>query len=277
MPDINNMQNMTNMNEIVGKANFLFITFDTLRYDVAQAEHAAGRLPFLASLLPAGWEERHAPGSFTYASHCAFFAGFLPTPARPGLHERLFSLQFAGSETTGENSYAFDTPDIVAGFAGLGYRTMCIGGVGFFKKQNPLSCVLPGLFQESYWQPEFGVTDPDSTRHQVEFAVQLLQQKLEQKVFLFMNLSALHQPNCHYLPGSAGDTLTSHAAALRYIDSQLPPLFQTLNQRGDTFVILSSDHGTTYGEDGYTGHRLGHEKVWTIPYADFLLPQGSLP
>lgn len=264
---------MHDMNQIVGKSNILFITLDTLRYDVAQHELASGGTPFLASVLPAGWQERHAPASFTYAAHCAFFAGFLPTPAKPGKHERLFCLKFAGSETTGDNSFCFDAPDIVSGFSQLGYRTMCIGGVGFFKKQNPLSCVLPRLFQESYWEPAFGVTDPDSTKHQIAFAQQLLQQKPDQKVFLFMNVSALHQPNCHYLPGSTGDSLASHAAALRYIDSQLSPLFQTLEHIGDTFVILSSDHGTTYGEDGYTGHRVGHEKVWTIPYADFLLPQ----
>ncbi|MFZ6733121.1 STM4013/SEN3800 family hydrolase [Undibacterium sp. Ji42W] len=267
---------MHDMNQIVGKSNVLFITLDTLRHDIAEQEFAAGRTPFLASILPSGWEERHAPGSFTYASHCAFFAGFLPTPAKPGVYERLFSLKFAGSETTGTNSYSFDTPDIVSGFSEIGYRTICIGGVGFFKKQNPLSCVLPDLFQESYWQQEFGVTDPDSTRHQVEFAIELLQQKLDQKVFLFMNLSALHQPNCHYLPDAVGDSVASHAAALRYIDSQLPPLFQALNQMRDTFVIISSDHGTTYGEDGYTGHRLGHEKVWTIPYANFHMRKGSL-
>ena len=31
-------------------------------------------------------------------------------------------------------------------------------------------------------------------------------------------------------------------------------------------------HGTAYGEDGFTGHRLGHEVVWTVPYAQFVLP-----
>ena len=30
---------------------------------------------------------------------------------------------------------------------------------------------------------------------------------------------------------------------------------------------------TAYGEDGYTGHRLGHSVVWTVPYAEFLLPR----
>ncbi|MES2934917.1 MAG: STM4013/SEN3800 family hydrolase [Pseudomonadota bacterium] len=261
------------MNDIVGKANFLFITFDTLRYDVAQTEHAAGRTPNLARYLPQGWEKRHAPGSFTYASHCAFFAGFLPTPAQPGRHERIFSLKFAGSETIGPRTCIFDTPDIVSGFSELGYRTICIGGVGFFNKKNPLSCVLPNLFQESYWTHEFGVTDPCSSQHQVEFALQLMQQRIDEKLFLFINISALHQPNCHYLAGASEDSVATHAAALRYVDSQLPPLFQAFNQRGDTFVILSSDHGTTYGEEGYTGHRLSHEQVWTIPYAHFLLPR----
>ncbi len=268
---------MLDMNEVVGKANFLFITFDTLRYDVALAEFEAGRTPNLAKLLPQGWEKRHSPGSFTYAAHSAFFAGFLPTPAEPGQHQRILALQFGGSATIGPNTCVFDAPDILSGFAARGYRTVCIGGVGFFNKLNPLSCVLPNLFQESYWQVDFGVTDPESTCKQVAFARQLLQASpAPENVFMFINLSALHQPNCHYLAGAQGDSLATHAAALRYIDSQLPPLFEAFNQRGDTFVILSSDHGTCYGEDQYTGHRLAHEQVWTIPYAQFFLPRGCL-
>ncbi len=36
------------------------------------------------------------------------------------------------------------------------------------------------------------------------------------------------------------------------------------------------NHGTAYGDDGYTGHRLGHPSVWTVPYAHFFLePTGS--
>ena len=83
---------MHDMNALVGSCDFLFITLDTLRHDIAQREFAAGRTPFFQSLFPAGWEKRHAPGSFTWSSHCAFFAGFLPTPAEPGTHERWFPL-----------------------------------------------------------------------------------------------------------------------------------------------------------------------------------------
>lgn len=266
---------MLNMNDIVGKVNILFITFDTLRYDVACTELAAGRTPCLARVLPpSGWERRHTPGSFTYAAHCAFFAGFLPTPACPGQHERLFALGFSGSATTGSSTHVFTADNIVAGLAAEGYRTVCIGGVGFFKKENPLSRVLPGLFQESYWEPGFGVTDPESTRHQVAFAVRRMEQLPHDKLFLFMNISALHQPNACYLAGAETDSIETHAAALRYVDSQLEPLFNAFRARGDTFTILCSDHGTAYGEDGYTGHRLAHATVWDVPYAEFLMPAG---
>jgi hypothetical protein len=32
---------------------------------------------------------------------------------------------------------------------------------------------------------------------------------------------------------------------------------------------LMSDHGTLFGEEGWTGHRIGHPAVWTVPYAEF--------
>ena len=73
------------MREIVGRCDILFITLDTLRYDAACDALARGLTPNIAARLPNQmWEERHSPGSFTYAAHQAFFAGFLPTPAQPG-------------------------------------------------------------------------------------------------------------------------------------------------------------------------------------------------
>jgi hypothetical protein len=266
-----------NLNQIVGSHDLLLITFDTLRYDVAQSLWEQGRTPNLAKLLlPTGWEMRHSPGNFTYAAHQAFFAGFLPTPIAPGNHIRPFALEFAGSTTTGPETCILDAASIPEGLANRGYRTICIGGVGFFNLQNPLSCVLPGLFQERYWSPELGVTDPNSTENQVALACKRLQAiPAQERVFLFINLSALHQPNYFYLPGATSDSLSSHAAALEYIDRALVPLWQALARRGPSFAILCSDHGTTYGEDGYTGHRLAHPQVWTVPYAEVLLSGAS--
>ncbi len=264
------------MNAIVGTHDLLFVTLDTLRYDVARELCEAGRTPNLAALLPGGrWELRHTPGSFTYAAHQAFFAGFLPTPATPGKHDRLFALRFDGSQTTGGRTCVLDAGDLVSGLRGVGYHTVCIGGVGFFNKQNPLGSVLPGLFDESHWSRKLGVTDPASTDNQVALATRILARTpREQRVFMFLNVAALHQPNHFYLPGGtagSADTIASHAAALEYVDRALAPLFEACRARAKTLCIVCSDHGTAYGDDGYKGHRLAHPSVWNVPYAEFVL------
>jgi hypothetical protein len=262
------------MNQLCRSHDLLLLVLDTLRFDVAQMQWGAGGTPNLRRLLPSGWEERHSPGNFTYAAHQAFFAGFLPTPASPNVaHTRLFAGRFAGSETTGPGTKAFDAPDIVTGLRGEGWRTICVGGVGFFNLQTPLSRVLPGLFQEAYWETRFGVTDRDSTRYQLEFAAEKLLERPEAPTFLFINVSALHQPNYFYLTKEGPDTIESHAAALRYVDAQFPILLRALaRKRRPTLCILTSDHGTAYGEDGWTGHRLGHPLVWTVPYGEAIVP-----
>src|SRR5262249_17527839 len=71
------------------------------------------------------------------------------------------------------------------------------------------------------------------------------------------------------------DSLLTHAAALAHVDSQLPPLFDVLRRRGLCLCVLCSDHGTAYGEDGFSGHRLSHPVVWTVPYAELLLPEAA--
>ncbi len=260
-----------NANALIGTHDVLFVVLDCLRFDVARDELAAGRTPNLGALIPK-WEERHAPGTFTFASHQAFFAGFLPTPALPGRHPRLFATRFGGSETITPDTCVFEAPDIVHGLAQRGYRTICVGGVGFFNPANPLGKILPGFFDEAHWSPQLGVTDPESTRHQVALACARLEAVPKSKrAFVFVNVSALHQPNKHYLPGATADSKESQAAALRYVDSQLPPLFAAMRERGPSLCIISSDHGEAYGDDGYFGHRLAHPSVWTVPYAQLVL------
>lgn len=266
---------MINAQALIGSHDILFITLDTLRYDVAQSAIRTGRTPFLASLLPhSGWELRHTPGSFTFAAHCAFFAGFLPTPATPGRHPRLFAAKFAGSETSTENTAVFEAADIVTGLAQQGYHTICVGGVGFFNQLTPLGRVLPDLFQAAFWREDLGVTHPHSTRNQVEVAEFALRATpVHQRVFLFLNISALHQPNYIFSSGAQHDSIETMSEALAYVDSQLPPLFAACRRRAPLLCILCSDHGTAYGEDGYEGHRLAHPSVWNVPYAEFVLSQ----
>ncbi|MHA3916396.1 STM4013/SEN3800 family hydrolase [Halovulum sp. GXIMD14793] len=248
----------------------VFLTLDSLRYDVAAEAMADGHTPVLARAL-GQWEHRHSPASFTYAAHQAFFAGFLPTPADPARagEERLFAVRFAGSKSVGPKTLEFDAADIVTGFADAGYQTVCIGGTGFFNKQTPLGRTLPDLFAESWWSPAMGVVNPRSQDHQVAKAFDCLT-AADRSVFLFMNLSACHTPHHAYLPGAHRDSAKSQGAALKALDHALAPLFAAL--RGPTLLVACSDHGDAFGEDGYHGHRIGHSSVWDVPFGAAILP-----
>ncbi|MBC6459040.1 STM4013/SEN3800 family hydrolase [Actinomadura sp. HBU206391] len=262
------------MNALIGGHDVLLVTLDTLRYDVAAELAAAGRTPTLTHHLPGGrWERRHTPGSFTYAAHAAFLAGFLPTPAGPGPHPRLFAARFAGSESTGDGTWVFDAADLPAGLGKAGYHTVCVGGVGFFNKLTPLGSALPALFAESHWTPECGVTDPASLENQIAQVERVMaRQPADRRLFMLVNVAALHQPNWFYRAGATragGDSRDTHAAALEYVDRYIGRLFDLM--RRPCLVIICSDHGTAYDDDGHTGHRIGHEVVWTVPYGEFLL------
>ena len=262
---------------MIGTHDVLWVTLDTLRYDVAAEALAAGLTPQLARVLPGGrWERRHSPATFTYAAHHAFFAGFLPTPVTPGPHPRPFAARFAGSETTVAQTAVFDARDVVSGLAQAGYHTVCIGGVGFFNKQTALGSVLPGLFRESHWRVELGVTDARSTQNQVELAGRIIAElDPDRRLFLFLNVSAIHQPNCIFVPGATEDNPRTMAAALAYADHWIGVLFQRMRRRAAVLAVVCSDHGTAYGEGGFRGHRLAHPVVWDVPYAEFVLERGS--
>jgi len=279
-----------NMNDVVGKDDILFLSLDTLRYDVANEEYLADNLPNLCS--NGGWEKRHSPGNYTYSSHQSFFIGFLPTPVEYApLHQRewLFLTKKTGLRSiSGSNTFLYEGSNFIEGLERVGYKTICIGGVVFFSKMEGVYSVLPDMFQESYWNPRFGVTNPRSAEEQVRLAIKLLEKTdRNQRVFMFINISAIHGPNYFYLDkfkdknntyrgkknilASKFDCVDSQRAALRYVDKCLEPLFECMKKRNRTFCIALSDHGTCYGEDGYQGHIVSHDVVWTVPYRHFFL------
>ncbi len=269
-------QPAVDMQQIVGTHDLLFVCLDTLRYDVAKAEEEAGRTPVLNRFGP--WEKRQAAGNFTYPSHHAMFAGFLPLPFEAKSMqegEMLFFPQSVGLGRKGpQGAYCYDAPTFVQALAAEGYATICIGGVSFFDKRSALGSVFPAMFEQSYWQPAFGCQVPESTERQVAFALtRLARVPKAQRVMMYINIDAIHYPNYFYLPGEREDNVRTHAAALRYVDGQLAPLFAAFGQRGPTFVICCSDHGTCYGEDGRVFHGLNHPVVETVPYKQFFLGQ----
>ncbi|WP_127960135.1 STM4013/SEN3800 family hydrolase [Serratia microhaemolytica] len=264
------------MKSLIGSHDILFITLDSLRFDVAQQAHDAGKTPEISRYLPVqGWQKCHAPGTFTYPSHQAFFAGFLPTPCQPGRHSRLFAARFAGSTTTDATTFSFDEPDLPAALSARGYDTICIGGVGFFNLRPPLGTQFPALFQQAYWEPSMGPASRHSTQRQVDKALAVLRGLPSHKrVLLFINVSATHQPT-HIFTDAKKDSLETQTAALCYADSHLGRLFTAMALRRPTLVILCADHGEAFGEQGFFGHRLAHPSVWEVPYTQFILQDTS--
>lgn len=261
---------MINARDLIPHADVVLLTIDSLRYDVAVAAMEAGETPHLAQLLPNGWELRHTPATFTFAAHQAFLAGFLPTPARAGRHPRLFAAEFEGSTSTARHTFTFAESNLPEALGARGYRTVCVGGVGFFNGRTELGRTLPRLFHEAHWSPATGVKNPASAQAAVNKAVERLR-AIPERVFLLLNFAATHTPTHFYIAGERRDSPATQQAALHTVDAALPPLLDALRARSDTLLMVCADHGTCFGEDGYWGHRLAHPNVLNVPYGEVVL------
>lgn len=263
------------MGQVVGEQDILFLCLDTLRYDAAIQEEKAGNTPVLNRY--GSWERRQAPGNFTYPSHHAMFAGFLPCPSgAKSLADRemlFFPRQIGMGRKPPEGAFAFSGSTIMEGLEKEGYDTWCVGGVSFFDKRTDLGKVFPGYFQKSYWNPSFACPVKESTANQVDFILKRIAgAEPGRRIFLYLNVDAIHYPNYFYLDGAENDSLESHRAALRYVDGQLGRLLDGWKQvRGGGFVVCCSDHGTCYGEDGCQFHGIDHPAVNTVPYKHFFI------
>jgi arylsulfatase A-like enzyme len=59
--------------------------------------------------------------------------------------------------------------------------------------------------------------------------------------------------------------------ALEYLDGVFARLFRALPR--NTWVVVTSDHGELFGEDGYFGHGpINHEKVLEVPFVEGMVP-----
>lgn len=262
------------MDDVVGKRDIVMLCLDTLRWDVAQSEEETCGTPVLNRY--GKWIESFASGDFTWPAHHAIFAGFLPAPVEArsiSARRKLFFPKTGGNSLPPQGAFLYEGQNFVEGLAGVGYETNCIGGVSFFDKRTPLGSVFPAMFQHSFWRPAFSCVNKKSVENQVAFIVKRLEKTPQDRnLFYYINVSAIHYPNRFYLDGKTKpDNLLSHAAALRYVDEKLEPLFEAFRKRRGAFVILFSDHGTSYGEEGFESHGLPNSHVMRVPYKHFFL------
>ena len=59
--------------------------------------------------------------------------------------------------------------------------------------------------------------------------------------------------------------------AVRYLDQVVERLFNMVPK--NTWIIITSDHGELFGEEGYFGHGpIQHDKVFEVPFVEGLVP-----
>ena len=267
-------KDILDMNKIVGNYHILFVCIDSLRFDIAYEEEKNGGIPILNRY--GSWRKCQAAGNFTYPSHQAMFAGFLPIDEEINEMKKREKLFFSADIGMGrkapEEAFLFSQPTWVQGLADIGYETYCIGGLSFFDKRTQIGSVMPSYFQHSYWNPSFGCQVKDSAKNQIDFVLKKLSMIDDnKKIMMYINICAIHYPNYFYSTDETKDSVNTHRLALRYVDSQLGRLFDGFAKKGNTFVICCSDHGTCYGEDGVWYHGINHPIVNTVPYKHFII------
>lgn len=59
--------------------------------------------------------------------------------------------------------------------------------------------------------------------------------------------------------------------AVRYLDGVMERMFNMVPR--DTWLIVTSDHGELFGEDGFFGHGpVAHDKVFEVPFVEGIVP-----
>lgn len=260
---------MIRAGDLVGTHDIVLVTLDSLRHDVAVTARAAGRTPCLDRVLPP-WEERESPATFTLPAHQAFLAGFLPVPAGAARPPRMFGARFDGAVGVRPGTFVFDEPSLPEALAARGYRTACVGGVGFFSGRGALGSLIPSHFDTSAWSPASGPGSPVSAPAVVDAARQMVDETPSRtRLFLLVNVATTHTPTHIHLPGAHRDSVETQAAALAAADEHLGRLVDGL--RRPALLVVCSDHGDCFGEDGRHGHGISHPLVLTVPYAEAVL------
>jgi hypothetical protein len=261
--------------------SFLFLTFDSCRYDVMCDAQTPVLDRHTSEMLPA-----QSPANFTYAAHHAFFAGMLPHVAEDRPYYNRFVKQLWGLAKVGEGELVAErglkvvrsSGNVVSGLRDAGYQTIGAGAMNWFQ-QDALT----------RWFEKFCFTDTDADA-QIDFV--LREVDAAKPFFAFINFGETHDPfqykgkqgRCSYPvqsrlmewpPVEKGETGRDSEAywhqveAVEFLDSRLPRLFDGLP--GNTIVVVCGDHGEAMGEDGFWGHAVNHPKVQEVPIAIFRL------
>jgi len=243
--------------------NFAIITLDSLRYDVSvSVDIPKMRRWFEKYGTHPDFVKTYAPGTYTLPSHISMFvAGIFPENRTLGGYYNRYSqsmIRTTSVEVKGKrNGINFDSRNIIEGFAAAGFRTIGIGGVGWFDNSTPAAKYLTNMFSEFHYNQSFHESNPKSIQNQVELFRRIYNP--QQKTLLFLNISSTHHPYCGF-----SEDMNGQRAALEFIDPYVDQVMETLAAGKPLFSIVCADHGEVFGLGG-KGHGFYHPKVMEVP------------
>jgi sulfatase-like protein len=276
-----------------GARNLVVVVLDSLRYD----SWLAAEPQSLAALGPV--ERRWSYASWTAPSHYNLLMGLLPhTSPREVYASEYYKQDFVRySERLGVDGMEFRKllPSIFLPTylrRTLGYRTHALVS-------------MPVLNEHTALNRDFDTYELMPRHNDMAAMLERMTFDQERPSFYLLNVGETHYPyalpeedpsewprisGVHGVfrhldaPGPEGedpreffdeDTLATlrgrQVHALEYLDGVFARLLDLLPAK--TWLIVTSDHGELFGEDGYFGHGpIAHEKVLEVPFVEGPLP-----
>lgn len=255
--------------------NICIITLDSLRYDVAVNTATPNFKRIFDETNAGDWRKTYCQATYTLPSHISLFQGGIA----PSNHEEEdiynrfkkspFRMHMPWKEFNRKN-VLYNIPEaenMVKSFQTLGYRTLGIGGVGWFNNQVKTTNMWgERYFEEFHWQESFHEQDANSMENQLFYMDRRLT-GFSEKLFLFINVASTHYPFCKL--GDHRERQTQELA-LAYVDDHIMRMIDMVPKPCHFFIF--GDHGECFeSEDGLQGHGFYHPKIMEVPMIHFKL------
>jgi membrane-anchored protein YejM (alkaline phosphatase superfamily) len=259
------------MKRLKSQKNYLLITLDSCRYDT----FISARIPNMKGVGQV--YKAFSNGNFTYPSHAAIFVGF--TPGNPQLREtfvnpkfgKIFKIKTDGDYIgPGMDHVVLDGKNIVDGFKREGYITIGTAAMDWFDPESESGRTLMSDF-------DYFLYSKTDFLKQKEYVIQKIAECKDKPRFVFMNIGETHVP--YYFKGASwsrkdnpcvpfGSNNSFEKSSFRqrkcleFIDSHIAEILALFKKDN---VVICSDHGDCWGEDGLWEHAIHHEKTVTVP------------
>ena len=254
--------------------NFIIITIDSCRWDT----FSQASMPFLKNKTV--FRKAYSHGTYTLPAHKSIYQGIFPSVNEDIPYYNRFSkglFRIAHRNVNADSLFTFKggTNDIISGLQNHGYYTFGIGAMEWFKHPE-----LTSVFDEFHYT---GI----NANSQKALFFELLT-KIKQPFFSLINFGETHEPyefGKYIKPnlksrarmrefknlGFLKDDFDKQVRACEFLDAIIKDVIDKLENAMNkkAIVVVCSDHGECFGEDGLYGHGFYHPKVMEVPLGIF--------